>query len=93
MDLEEAIYLGDLSFFNILETLASAPHPLLIEDGKIHVTDTGRDVLAARADHIALNGIDRWLGGVHLTTAQTWRWDGHQLRRGSGTNERSERTQ
>ena len=79
MDLEEAIYLGDLSFFNILEALASAPHPLLIGDGKIRLTDTGRDVLAAHADHVALNGIDRWLGGVHLTPERHWRWTGSSL--------------
>jgi hypothetical protein len=79
MDLEEAIYLGDLSFFNILAALESAPHPLLIGDGKLHVTDTGRDVMAARADHVALNGIDRWMGGVHLTPERHWRWTGSSL--------------
>lgn len=30
------------------------------------LTDAGRDVLAGRENAIALNGIDRWLGGVHL---------------------------
>ncbi|MDB4950637.1 MAG: hypothetical protein JWM27_3286 [Gemmatimonadetes bacterium] len=40
------------------------------------LTDAGRDVLAARADHVRLNGIDRWLGGVHLTGNESaWRWD------------------
>jgi hypothetical protein len=78
-DLEDAIYMGDLSFFNIVDALASAPHPLLTEDGRIRMTDTGRDVLAARADHVALNGIDRWLGGVHLTPQRLWRWTGSSL--------------
>jgi len=33
-------------------------------------------VLAGRADQIALNGIDRWIGGVHLTGRDGgWRWD------------------
>jgi hypothetical protein len=77
--LEEAVYMGDLSFFNIVDALASAAHPLLRVDGKIHVTDTGRDVLAARADHIRLNGISRWLGGVHLTPQHLWRWTGSSL--------------
>jgi hypothetical protein len=79
-ELEDAIFMGDLSFFNIVDALASAPHPLLTNDGRISVTATGRDVLAARADHIALNGINRWLGGVHLTDAGTWRWDGSRFR-------------
>ncbi len=30
--------------------------------------------LAGRTDHMALNGIDRWMGGVHLTDGR-WRWD------------------
>ncbi len=39
------------------------------------LTEDGAAVLAGRADHIALNGIDRWLGGVHVTTRALWRWD------------------
>jgi hypothetical protein len=30
------------------------------------LTDTGRAVLAGTADHAELNGMDRWLGGVHI---------------------------
>jgi hypothetical protein len=37
------------------------------------VTAAGREVLAARADHVRLNGIDRWIGGVHLAGRQTSR--------------------
>ena len=29
------------------------------------LTDDGARVLAGEADRVALNGIDRWLGGVH----------------------------
>jgi hypothetical protein len=38
------------------------------EDGVpvLALTDDGRRVLAGEADRIALNGLDRWLGGVHL---------------------------
>lgn len=48
------------------------------------VTDDGAKVLAGEADRVALNGIDRWLGGVHLVapagrhhvaTVPLWRWD------------------
>ena len=45
-------------------------------DGRIAITDAGRDVLAGRRDWIAMNGIDRWLGGVHLDGDRArWRWD------------------
>lgn len=43
---------------------------------RVALTDAGRDVLAGRADRVRLNGIDRWLGGVHLTAdGPAWRWD------------------
>ncbi|HWK88401.1 MAG TPA: DUF1835 domain-containing protein [Longimicrobium sp.] len=43
---------------------------------RIAMTDAGRDVLAGRADRVRLNGIDRWLGGVHLEGRESaWRWD------------------
>ena len=32
----------------------------------VALTDAGRGVLDGAADHVALNGIDRWIGGVHL---------------------------
>lgn len=42
----------------------------------LRLTDTGARVLAGDADHVTLNGIDRWIGGVHLTGADVpWRWD------------------
>jgi DNA-binding MarR family transcriptional regulator len=49
---------------------------------RIAITDAGREVLAARADQIRLNGIDVWRGGVHLagSDASPWRWDAHHER-------------
>jgi len=42
----------------------------------VRITDQGKDVLKGRHDSIALRGIDRWLGGVHLKSPdQVWRWD------------------
>lgn len=41
----------------------------------ITLTDSGQDVLASRADWIAMNGIDKWRGGVHLAPDELWRWD------------------
>lgn len=39
------------------------------------LTPFGRDVVLGRADYVHANGIDRWIGGVHCTTASHWRWD------------------
>ncbi len=41
------------------------------------LTADGRRVLDGKADHVSLNGIDRWLGGVHVTINSMWRWDNH----------------
>jgi hypothetical protein len=32
----------------------------------VRLTGSGERVLAGQADQITLNGIDRWIGGVHL---------------------------
>jgi hypothetical protein len=40
------------------------------------LTAAGRRVLDGDEDHVALNGIDRWIGGVHLVGREVpWRWD------------------
>jgi hypothetical protein len=45
-------------------------------DHEITLTDDGSRVLEGRADRVALCGIDRWLGGVHLTGhGPVWRYD------------------
>jgi len=78
-------FLGDLFFFRIVARLATGRVPLLRLDppgGQVTAgtglrpTAAGRRVLRGEADHVALNGIDRWVGGVHLHggTAR-WRWD------------------
>ena len=88
--LEEAIYMGDLSFWNIATAMIAAPHPLLaiegleqrpgrLPDGTLRITETGRAVLAGRADHVSLNGISRWLGGTRLSSDRLWRWTGSSL--------------
>jgi len=41
---------------------------------EVALTETGRDVLAGRANFVELNGIDDWVGGVHLQSAQNRVW-------------------
>ncbi|WP_255668091.1 DUF1835 domain-containing protein [Brevibacillus daliensis] len=43
---------------------------------RILLTDTGRRVQDGKEDWVAANGIDCWLGGVHLLEKErVWRWD------------------
>ena len=86
----EPIYgLGDEQFMLLLRQLASGPEPLLTiaNDGasrgssefpgtSLTLTDNGESVLRGDVDQVELNGIDTWLGGVHLTgNDAAWRWD------------------
>jgi hypothetical protein len=78
-------YMGDTTCFGRMDPMAQGPHPLLRVDppGRpverttgVRLTDTGARVLGGQADQIALNGIDRWIGGVHLQGHHVpWRWD------------------
>jgi hypothetical protein len=78
-------YLGDSTCFGRMDRMARGPHPLfrLEPPGRpvertttVRLTGTGARVLAGEADQIALNGIDRWIGGVHLQGHHVpWRWD------------------
>lgn len=55
-------------------------------DASFQLTETGRAVLAGERDFIELNGIDHWLGGMHLRDeGGFWRWDDQvgQLTRGN----------
>jgi hypothetical protein len=91
-DAEPDYGLGDVQVWSDLERMAKADQPLITIDGlddsssprrpsRIHktsfsITETGKEVLDGRADFVALNGIDLWLGGVHLSDkADLWRYD------------------
>lgn len=78
--LEPMPFLGDLMFEATLNTLADAGDPALVRSGPgwkaaVSLTGTGRALLDGAADWAALNGLDRWIGGVHLTGGAPWRWD------------------
>jgi hypothetical protein len=81
---EDPIWLGDSTFADYLDDLAAGPAPLVaLGDGAangmnrpVALTDAGRAVMEGLADRVRLNGIDRWLGGVHLQGYESpWRWD------------------
>jgi len=89
-DREEIFWMGDAMFYTSLKQLSAGPSPLLTVNGvglwptadspstelRLQITDTGRAVLNGADDHVKLNGINRWLGGVHLYGADSpWRWE------------------
>jgi len=88
----ELIYgLGDAQFWNDLQPMIKAKHPLLTHTNMAEAkpalanavqlkasftfTETGRAVLNGESDFITLNEIDLWLGGVHLRPGNLWRCD------------------
>jgi hypothetical protein len=75
--MEERIFMGDTSLRRWVRGLTECRHPLLsVHEGVYRVTNLGRDALMGSVDHVRLNGINRWLGGVHLLGDETlWRWD------------------
>ena len=86
--MEEAVFLGDTVFVDYLEAMIRERSPLIAPAGptspasstdfwnsEVALTNAGRAVLEGQEDRIAVNGIDRWLGGVHLRTGDVWRWN------------------
>jgi hypothetical protein len=83
--MEERVYMGDSIFWSIVRRLAYGRNPLVTVTGvsgaaitpsiRVASTTLGEVVLDGGADYVELNGIDRWMGGVHLTTSRLWRWD------------------
>jgi len=81
---------GDLLLFDMLRNFVRASVPLVrfaepfegkfesyeFSGSNLELTPMGRRVVAGKADHVALNGVDRWIGGVHLEGKEVhWRWD------------------
>jgi hypothetical protein len=85
--LEEQRFMGDASFYRMIADLSRGRKPLVHVSGTpqaglggVTITEAGRNVIEGRADHVELNGIDQWLGGVHLNADKpAWRWDGVTL--------------
>jgi hypothetical protein len=86
---EERPFLGDGILQMYIDRMAHNKTPLLAVEPdspappsprcRYSLTQEGRRVLAAEADFVHLNGIDRWIGGTHLQGAESqWRWDVQQ---------------
>jgi hypothetical protein len=90
---EQAAFMGDWSFWGLLDGLALARVPLIegldgapfrpanasrgspYFNSRLAPTAFGEAVLEGREDNAALNLIDRWWGGTHLTNDRLWRFD------------------
>jgi hypothetical protein len=87
----EPVYgFGDAQIFLYLKRLANAQHALLtmsnagvhlansteVTETSFEITEQGKRILNGEEDFVRLNGIDLWLGGVHLRgETSDWRWD------------------
>ncbi|HKF76757.1 MAG TPA: DUF1835 domain-containing protein [Candidatus Dormibacteraeota bacterium] len=83
-DAERRPFLADAVCWATMRDLAGCPAPLLAMDDpelpfarrRVRLAPAGREVLAGRLDHVRHNGVDRWIGGVHLAGRSTpWRYD------------------
>ncbi len=71
---EPLTFMGDTNYWRLLENLSDAQNPALNLEKRgekpdqwwVSLTETATRLLANEADWIALNGIDNWLGGIHL---------------------------
>jgi hypothetical protein len=87
---EEALFAGDAWVWRTLAGLGPLvattegealppPPPLgnqrVFAATRVVLTDAGREVLSGGADRVTVAGLDRWLGGTHLTVESDWRWD------------------
>ncbi|HEY6937422.1 MAG TPA: hypothetical protein VI424_09740 [Terriglobales bacterium] len=92
---------GDTFLSDLLERCVQVEHPLVSvehrEDARsrrplqyqslVTLTDIGQRVLLGKADHVELNGVDYWIGGVHLFGNRVrWRWNGRGIVRVKGSN-------
>jgi hypothetical protein len=87
---EPAAFMGDWSFYRLIDDLAFAEVPLLaglappgaaaddlgrFAEAELEVTMVGEDVLNGEEDHVTLSGIDRWWAGTLLVGRDVWRYD------------------
>lgn len=80
---EDPVFLGDRVFADYMRALSVGVAPLVTIgdssdslDALVALTPAGTAVLHGEVDRVQLNGIDRWLGGVHLDEGGVWRWNG-----------------
>ena len=81
---------GDAEVMVTLKAMAGRGVPLITMSGQqpkvlCTITPAGENVLSGEVDDCRVNDPDAWLGGVHLTKENLWRWDGRVLSRSAGS--------
>ncbi len=86
-ELEAQMFLGDSSFWVILQEFLECSPPLINlsngneltlpadPDQELTITPLGREVLAGIRNWFEIVELDRWVGGVHLKQGNVWCWD------------------
>ncbi|MGD2116935.1 MAG: hypothetical protein PVG66_01130 [Chromatiales bacterium] len=86
-NLEERMFLGDSSFWNLLHGFLESSPPLIAlekdneltlpenPDQELAITSAGEEVLSGKRNWLDIRAIDRWIGGIHLTPDNAWCWD------------------
>ena len=72
----------------LLETADGTPlpPPPPLGDGqhfarlRLRLTASGERTLRGEADRVELLGVDRWIGGTHITPDNLWRWNAAELK-------------
>ena len=84
---EERRFLGNSGFWIIRHDLLDSDPPLLkfpedkqltlptAPDQALTITSAGKDVVEEQEDWLDRVELDRWIGGVHLTADNIWRWN------------------
>lgn len=75
--------LGDAEVLRVLRQLCDEPAPLVQATGewsrppelRLRLTEEGERVGRGDADALAIRPSEMWLGGVHVTAQNVWRWD------------------
>lgn len=81
---------GDAEVFKLLRDLATCAVPLVTMAGDLPkaifaLTPAGENVLRGDVDNLTVNDPETWLGGVHLTKENVWRFDGKHVSRSPGS--------
>ncbi len=77
-------YLSDFYLYHRLRRMGDAAlnrklvelsgHSPAMRDTEVRMTQTGLDVLDGKVNAVAINGIDEWVCGVHLSSARNRIW-------------------
>jgi hypothetical protein len=73
---EERAFMGEIIFIHTLKELVETNILNSIKNGNyMELTTLGQEVLNGKKDLFNISRVDRWIGGVHITTDNPWCWN------------------